>query len=142
MPHVAADEPVQQGVFSTSVQGVLTVYSCHPSTGTTHTPVAVSIGVVPHEPHFIRGFRVVFGSHGTTTRVVGEKRLPDGERVELVASTPPLHLAKASAQMPASHPNAVPLTLQALDELGNVADWAEMGTFYYTGECKASCEPA
>ena len=115
--------------LATSASGIITVYSAHPSSGTTNCPVSVSIGIMPHEPHFIRGFRVMFGSHGTTTRVVGEKRLHDGERVELIASTPPIQLTAQFAQTSST----VTLLLQALDEHGHVADWVDIGTFSYIG---------
>lgn len=114
--------------LSRSLSGLFTVQSAYPSSGPTGTPVAVTVSVVAHEPHVVRGFKVVFGRHSTTTRVTSEKRYPDGEVVDLVATTPMLHLASGD---PASS-SLVGLQLHALDGSGNVVDWADIGQFDYT----------
>lgn len=99
--------------------------------GSKDSQINLEVGIAPHEPHHIRGFRVLFGSHGTTTRVVGESRTGEGEeRVELAAVTPPIHLTN---RIPA-HGTTCQLSLQALDEGGKVADWADLGVFEFTGE--------
>lgn len=97
--------------------------------GAADTPVTLEVGIAPHDPHHIRGFRVLFGSHGTTTRVVGEYRTDGEERVELVATTPPIHVTN---RIP-PHGTSCQISLQALDETGKVADWSELGVFEYTG---------
>lgn len=119
--------------LSVSAQQIIQVYSAYPTAGNVDTPVHVFIHIVPHEPHLIRGFRVMFGAYGTTTRVVEEYHLSDGgERVELVASTPPL-AATAPSRYHSPTPH-LPLTLQALDEHGVPIDWAEIGSFTYVGQ--------
>lgn len=116
--------------LSTSAQGFMTIYTTSPTYGSKDSQINLEVGVAPHDPHYIRGFRVLFGSHGTTTRVVGESRSEGEERVELVAVVPPIQLTN---RIP---PNGTTcqLSLQALDESGKVADWADLGVFEFTGE--------
>lgn len=123
--------------LAVSAHGLIKVLTAAPLMGSTSTTVNVSIAIAAHDaPHVIRGFRVLFGHHGTTTRVTGESKAAGaGERVDLAAYTPPITLA---TKYPNTAPTSVPLSLQALDENGNVADWADMGTFIYTGESAAT----
>lgn len=116
--------------LSTSAQGFMTIYTTSPTYGSKDSQINLEVGVAPHDPHYIRGFRVLFGSHGTTTRVVGESRSEGEERVELVAVVPPIQLTN---RIP---PNGTTcqLSLQALDESGKVADWADLGVFEFTGK--------
>lgn len=116
--------------LATSNQGFMTVYTASPTYGSKDSQINLQVGVAPHDPHHIRGFRVLFGSHGTTTRVVGESRADGEERVELVAVVPPIHLTN---RIP-TNGSTCQLSLQALDEGGNVADWAELGVFEFTGK--------
>lgn len=116
--------------LSHSAQGFMTVYTASPMYGCKDSQIHLEVGVAPHDPHYIRGFRVLFGSHGTTTRVVGETRAEGEERVDLVAITPPAHLTN---RIPPNG-STCQLSLQALDEGGNVADWADLGVFEFTGE--------
>lgn len=117
--------------LSHSAQGYMTIYTVSPMYGSKDSQINLEVGIAPHEPHYIRGFRVLFGTHGTTTRVVGELRTGDGEeRVELAASTPPIQLTN---RIPANGMTCQ-LSLQALDESGKVADWADLGVFEYTGK--------
>lgn len=129
-PHQAATSTYPPYPLSTSAQGFMTIYTTSPTYGSKDSQINLEVGVAPHDPHYIRGFRVLFGSHGTTTRVVGESRSEGEERVELVAVVPPIQLTNRIPH----NGTTCQLSLQALDESGKVADWADLGVFEFTGE--------
>lgn len=125
--------------IAVSAHGIVSVLSVDPAFGAQDASVTILVSVADHEPaHTIRGFKVLFGNFAATTRVRLVERLEEGmEKVEIIGVAPPL---AAITKYPAAVPATVTLTLHALDARQATCDYAELGSFTYTGKPRKARE--